>query len=170
MRLQKQLKLFLSYFLQVSIVRRSVVIPWLQFCSEFFFFPLVIRAKKRYAKSAKQELEHLKTSSHVTANSIIEQCRTFKKLAFLRRLYQREPKNYPSHSVTCQSIETAGSFFCHFKTLRKMSLLTVCLLVQSAMLGFEVSVTHALTVSINLCKEWANFELRGIAFTEVTSQ
>ena len=35
-----------------------------------------------------------------------------------------------------------------------MSLLTVCLLVQSAMC-FKVSVTHTLTVSINLCKEWA---------------
>ena len=34
-----------------------------------------------------------------------------------------------------------------------MSLLTVCLLVQSAMC-FKVSVTHTLTVSINLCKEW----------------
>ena len=51
-----------------------------------------------------------------------------------------------------------------------MSLLSACLLVQSAMLGFKVSVTHALTVSINLCKEWANLEHRGIAFTEVKSQ
>ena len=51
-----------------------------------------------------------------------------------------------------------------------MSLLSACLLVQSAMLGFKVSVTHALTVSINLCKEWANLEHRGIAFTEVKIQ
>ena len=51
-----------------------------------------------------------------------------------------------------------------------MSLLSACLLVQSAMLGFKVSVTQALTVSINLCKEWANLEHGGIAFTEVKSQ
>ena len=59
MRLQKQLKLFLSYFLQVSIVRGSVVTPWLSTRKMFFS---VTRAKKRYAKSAKQKLEHLKTS------------------------------------------------------------------------------------------------------------
>ena len=53
-----------------------------------------------------------------------------------------------------RSPESADSFFCHFNTLRKMPLLTVCLLVQSAMC-FKVSVTHTLTVSINLCKEWA---------------
>ena len=52
-----------------------------------------------------------------------------------------------------------------------MSLLTVCLLVQSVLLGFKVSVTHALTVfAVNLCKEWANLELRGITLTEVKSQ
>ena len=51
-----------------------------------------------------------------------------------------------------------------------MSLLTACLLVQSVMLGLKVRVTHALTVSVNLCKEWANLELRGIALTEVKSQ
>ena len=62
------------------------------FCSENVFF-LGTRAKKRYAKSAKQKLEHLKHDvNHVTANSILEQRRTFKKLAFLRRLYQRELK------------------------------------------------------------------------------
>ena len=43
-----------------------------------------------------------------------------------------------------------------------MLLLTVCLLVQSVMLGLKVSVTQ--------CKEWANLELRGIALTEVKSQ
>ena len=44
MRLQtEQLKLFLSHFLQVSIVRGSVVIPWLS-AGNFFFS--VIRAKK----------------------------------------------------------------------------------------------------------------------------
>ena len=47
-----------------------------------------------------------------------------------------------------------------------MSLLSVCLLVQSAMFGLKVSVTHVFTVSINLCKEWANLDLREIAFTE----
>ena len=55
-----------------------------------------------------------------------------------------------------------------------MSLLNVCLLVQSVMLGLKVSagvsVTHALTVSVNLCKEWTNLDLREIALTEVKSQ
>ena len=51
-----------------------------------------------------------------------------------------------------------------------MSLLAVCLLVQSALLGLKVSVYHTLTVSINLCKEWANVELKGIALTKVKSQ
>ena len=81
MRLQKQLKLFLSYFLQVSIVRGSVVTPWLS-------------ARKMFiqAQELKKDMPSRHDVNHVTANSILEQCRTFKKLAFLGRLYQRELK------------------------------------------------------------------------------
>ena len=83
----KTAKLFLSCLVQLSIVRGSVVIPWLS--ARNFFFS-VITAKKNICLVGKTRTGALENVSHVTANSILEQCRTFKKLAFLRRFYQRE--------------------------------------------------------------------------------
>ena len=70
MRLQKQLKLFLTHFLQVSIVRGSVVIPWLS--AGNFFFCSVIRAKN-VCLVGKTRTGALENVNHVTANSILEQ-------------------------------------------------------------------------------------------------
>ena len=164
MRLQKQLKLFLSYFLQVSIVRGSVVTPWLSTRKMFFS---VTRAKKRYAKSAKQKLEHLKTSIMSPPIQFQNNAELLRSQPFWAGSTNESLKSKLSVTLGHLQVDrNCRQLLLSFENTSK----NVTVNRVSTRPVSNVGVTYALTVSVNLCKEWANLELRGIALTEVKSQ